>query len=208
MSQASNLNTAKTDASAGQTVLIIMGSTRAARLCPKIALWILAIAQASFGPFNYELVDLADWPLPADDEPGIPALGVYAHAHTRAWSDKINSAAGFVIVTPQYNWGYPAPLKNALDHLYKEWNGKPVAIISYGGHGGGKCAVQLKQVADGLKMRPVPTMPGLTLTDDMIRGGSVDPEQDFKEHVGTIQQALIELTAALNIITMPASAPE
>ena len=47
----------------------------------------------------------------------------------------------------QYNWGYPAALKNALDFLYKEWHNKPAGIISYGGHGGGKAAAQLQQVS-------------------------------------------------------------
>ena len=46
----------------------------------------------------------------------------------------------------QYNWGYPAALKNALDYLYRSWNGKPAMIVSYGSHGGGKGAAQLKQV--------------------------------------------------------------
>ncbi len=50
-----------------------------------------------------------------------------------------------VFVSPQYNWGYPAPLKNAIDHLYKEWAGKPAMIVTYGGHGGSKCAAQLRQ---------------------------------------------------------------
>ncbi len=76
----------------------------------------------------------------------------------------MSSAAAIVIVTPQYNWGYPAPLKNALDHLYQKWTGKPLVIVTYGGHGGNKCAAQLRQVAAGLHMRPVATMPGIKRT--------------------------------------------
>ena len=49
-----------------------------------------------------------------DDEPGVPAGGVYEFEHTRAWSRKIANADAFVFVTPQYNWGYPAVLKNAI----------------------------------------------------------------------------------------------
>ncbi|MEI9905113.1 MAG: NAD(P)H-dependent oxidoreductase [Asticcacaulis sp.] len=55
-----------------------------------------------------ELVDLKDWHLPMDDEPAIPASGVYAQDHSLAWSRKIAAAPGFVFVSPQYNWGYPA----------------------------------------------------------------------------------------------------
>jgi NAD(P)H-dependent FMN reductase len=171
-----------------------MGSTRAGRLCPKIAAWVISVAQADV---NYELIDLADWHLPMTDEPHIPALGGYTQAHTRAWSEKIAGADAILFVTPQYNWGYPAPLKNALDHLYREWTGKPAVIVSYGSHGGGKCAAQLRQVTEGLKMRPVATMPGITLSDDMIADGRVDPEKDFQAHAGAIRQAVGELMAQL-----------
>ncbi len=173
-----------------------MGSVRAGRLCPKIASWVVAVAQASTS-LKYELIDLADWPLPMNDEPGLPALGVYAQEHTRAWSRKIASADAVMFVTPQYNWGYPAPLKNAIDHLDNEWKGKPVIIVSYGGHGGDKCAAQLKQVAEGLKMRLVSTMPRITLTREMILGGPIDPQKDFQPYAESIRHALVELVVQL-----------
>jgi NAD(P)H-dependent FMN reductase len=173
-----------------------MGSTRSGRLCPKIASWVVAIARASSN-LNCELVDLADWPLPTGDEPGIPALGSYTQEHTRAWSRKIAGADAVMFVTPQYNWGYPASLKNALDHLYKEWNGKPGVIVTYGIHGGDKCAAQLKQVAEGLKMRLAPTMPKITLTHEMLKGGPLDPHKDFQPYADSVRQALAELTVEL-----------
>jgi NAD(P)H-dependent FMN reductase len=88
---------------------------------------------------------------------------------------KVSAADAFVFVTPQYNWGYPAPLKNALDHLYKEWANKPAVIVTYGGHGGGKCGRQLKQVLKGLKMRPVTIRPTFTLTHEQIVSGKGTP---------------------------------
>ena len=61
-----------------------------------------------------------------------------------------------MIVTPEYNQGYPASLKNALDYLFYEWNDKPVAFVSYGMTSGGMRAVhQLKPVVSALKMVPV-----------------------------------------------------
>ena len=146
---------------------------------------------------TYELVDLGEWPLPMNDEPEIPARGTYTQEHTLAWSRKIAGADAIVFVTPQYNRGYPAPLKNALDHLYKEWNGKPAVIVTYGGHGGDKCAAQLRQVVEGLKMHPVPTMPGITLSPEAIRGEPIDPENDFTGSIEIIRQALAELTVEL-----------
>jgi NAD(P)H-dependent FMN reductase len=84
-------------------------------------------------------------------------------------------------------------LKNAIDHLYREWRGKPAMIVSYGSHGGGKCAAQLQQVADCLKMRVAPTMPALQLSDDMMRNGDVSPDRDFARHLGMVEQAWDEL---------------
>jgi NAD(P)H-dependent FMN reductase len=177
-------------------VLVILGSTRAGRICPTIAAWVIGIARASTN-LDYEVVDLLDWHLPTHDEPGIPALGGYMHDHTQAWSRKVAGAAAVVFVTPQYNWGYPAPLKNAIDHLYKEWTGKSLVIVSYGGHGGNKCAAQLRQVAEGLHMRTVRTMPAIELTDDMIKNASVDPDKDFSLHVDAVRRAFAELVAQI-----------
>ena len=178
--------------------LLIMGSVRAGRRCPQIAAWVLDIARAT-APLDYELVDLADWPLAMNSEPAIPAGGTgYAHAVTRAWSEKIAAATAFIFVTPQYNWGYPAVLKNAIDHLFHEWKGKPALIITYGGHGGGKCADQLRQVIGAIGMRPVATMPALTLPRSAIEGASHDPATDFTpEEADMIATSIRELSAAI-----------
>ncbi len=180
------------------TVQIIVASVRAGRLCPAIAEWVAGIGRETTG-LDFALLDLKDWHLPMDDERNVPAKGEpYEQAHTRAWSEKVAGTDAFVIVTPQYNWGYPASLKNAIDHLYKEWDGKPLLIVSYGGHGGGKGASQLRDVAESLKMRPVATMPALTLPKDAIGGGAtLDPALAFAEDIGTMKQALAELEALM-----------
>jgi NAD(P)H-dependent FMN reductase len=181
-----------------KTVLLIMGSTRAGRICPGIAEWVAGIGRGCT-PFVYEIIDLASWSLPMDDEPKIPATGVYTQAHTRAWSDKIKSAAAVVFVTPQYNWGYPAILKNAIDHLYQEWRAKPAVIVTYGGHGGGKCAEQLRQVAGAVKMSVVSTSPAIVLPQEVIRhDASFDPDHDFSQHRESIQTAFAELVDQIN----------
>jgi NAD(P)H-dependent FMN reductase len=179
-------------------VYIIVGSTRANRIGRQIAEWVLACIPAPAG-FGAELVDLNDWHLPLSDEPSIPATGIYVHEHTRAWSQTISAADGYIFVTPQYNWGYPASLKNALDHLYREWNGKPAVIVSYGHHGGGKAAGQLRQVLEGLKMRPVTTMPAITFTQEMLTtdGHLRDPATDFLPFTQSIAQAADELNLVI-----------
>src|SRR6202000_2893206 len=99
-----------------QKLYVICGSIRPARIGHDIAQWVMNALPAENG-VELELINLADWPLAMDDEPGVPARDPYVHAHTRAWSEKISQAAGYIFVTPQYNWGYPAALKNALDPL-------------------------------------------------------------------------------------------
>jgi NAD(P)H-dependent FMN reductase len=177
-------------------ILLIMGSVRPGRRCPQIAEWVLSLAERS-GKLACEIVDLKEWHLPSSDEPGIPAKGAYTNDHTRAWSAKIASADGFVIVSPQYNWGYPAALKNALDRLYKEWNEKPLVIVTYGGHGGNKCAAQLRQVAEGLKMRPVDTMPAITVAREKIENDTPQSLEDLQPFEASVQQALAEMNALL-----------
>ncbi len=179
-------------------ILVIAGSLRPRRICLKVADWVAEVGRASI-PGAFEIVDLKDWPLPMDDEPGIPAGGGYAFEHTRAWSRKVSEGDAFVFVTPQYNWGYPAPLKNALDHLYREWSGKLAMIVTYGGHGGGKCADQLRQVLEGLKMKPIPAMPAFTLARERIEAnaGEIDPAREFAGHLAGLKGAFDDLSASL-----------
>jgi len=188
----------KTDASTKPRVLVILGSTRKGRICPKVAAWVAEIGRQTIDA-SFEIVDLRDWPLPMDDEPAIPATGVYDNDHTLAWSRRVSEGDAVVFVTPQYNWGYPAPLKNALDHLYAEWRDKPAVIVTYGGHGGGKCALQLRQVTEGLNMRPVHTMPALRIPRALIEAndGGVAPGRDFAGDVPDLRQAFAELKVEL-----------
>lgn len=180
------------------SVLVIAGSVRPKRICLQVAEWVAGIGARATGQ-DSEIIDLRDWPLPLNDEPAIPAIGPYEQPHTRAWSEKIAAARGFVVVTPQYNWGYPAALKNALDHLYDEWAGKPVMIVTYGGHGGGKCGRQLTQVCKGLHMKPVSPQPRMTLPRPMIEAnaGEVDPAVLFAPHRRAIERGYRKLAAAL-----------
>ncbi|MCB8877830.1 NADPH-dependent FMN reductase [Acidisoma silvae] len=181
-------------------ILVVGGSTRARRISPCVAGWVAEVGRSAI-PHAFELVDLKDWPLPMDDEPGIPAAGDnYESELTRAWSHKVGGADAFVFVTPQYNWGYPAPLKNALDHLYNEWSAKPAMIVTYGGHSGGKCAEQLRQVLEALSMRLVPTMPGFKIRRQLIEAntGMIDPETEFGDHKLNLELAFSELSEGLS----------
>lgn len=174
-------------------VLLIMGSVRMGRICPQIAQWLITQAKIT-QQLNIEIIDLKEWDLPMDDESAIPATGHYAQNHTKLWSEKVNSADGIIFLTPQYNWGYPAVLKNAIDHLFKEWENKPAMIVSYGGHGGTKCSLQLKQVLESLSMQLTEILPTLVLPKAVIRENApCHPDSDFKDHQEQLTNALQQL---------------
>jgi NAD(P)H-dependent FMN reductase len=176
--------------------LLIAGSTRPNRRSPKIAAWVAGLgAELSQTPF--QVVDLSKLGLGVDDEPGIPAKGDYRQPSTKAWSAQVSNARGIVFVTPQYNWGYPAPLKAAIDRLYREWKEKPALIVSYGAHGGGKCAAQLREVLGGMDLRLTDAMPALKLARARIEAddGEVDPDGDFADQRDEVTAALRELIA-------------
>lgn len=162
-----NEATAATSPRQGERVAVIIGSTRPSRICPGIARWVIDAAQAD-SPLHYELVDLAEIDLPFLDEPLMAALGQYQHEHTRAWSRVVSSYDAFIFVLPQYNWGYPAPLKNALDFLYHEWGGKPASYVTYGTRGGSKGAEQIRGVLAGLKMRELDQHLEVVITDNDV----------------------------------------
>ncbi len=135
-------------------IQIIIGSTREGRVGDKVGNWLFELAQQR-KDFQAELVDLKEWNLPLFNDPNSPGTGNYSYDYTKKWSQKISEGDAYILVTCEYNHGYPASLKNALDHLYKEWNGKPVGFVSYGGIAAGTRAVeQLRQVVQELHMIP------------------------------------------------------
>ena len=108
------------------------------------------------GGFTVEVLDLAEIGLPMLDEPNHPRLGNYTHEHTKAWSASIAAADAFVFVMPEYNYSFNAPLKNAIDYLWAEWQHKPVGLVSYGGVSGGlRAAQKVRQVVTSLSMVPL-----------------------------------------------------
>lgn len=117
---------------------MIVGSVRRGRKAPSTARWVHERIAAD-ARFTVEVLDLVDWPLPVDLSGG---------ELVDAFTARIEGADGFVMVTPEYNHGYPAALKNAVDSVKRPWYGKPVGFVSYGGWSGGIRAVeQLRQVA-------------------------------------------------------------
>lgn len=137
-------------------IKVIIGSTRQGRFSEKPAQWIFEEAKKLEG-VEVELLDLRDYEMPFFDSPMPPSMakGQYSNEIVKKWAEKINDGDAFIIVPPEYNHGYSAVLKNALDVLYPEWNRKPVGFVSYGSALGARSVEQLRQVAVELQMAPI-----------------------------------------------------
>jgi NAD(P)H-dependent FMN reductase len=113
---------------------LIYGSTRETRFCDTIANW-AANEVWSRKDFVLDLIDPAELDLPTrhgrDDSPALTNL-----------KRRLDDADAFIVVTPEYNHGYPAALKFLIDSAYRPWQAKPVAFVSYGGISGGLRAVE------------------------------------------------------------------
>jgi len=171
-----------------ETLKIITSTTRQGNKGIAIANWITQLAKQD-GRFDAELISLADFDLPLMDEPNHPRLQQYQNESTKKWSEIIGSADAFIIVLAEYNHGFPAPIKNALDHLYKEWNHKPVAMVSYGGVSAGVRSLQmLKPVLNALNMVPVLESVSIPFFTKFI-----NDEEEFipDEQIGRSAQAML-----------------
>jgi NAD(P)H-dependent FMN reductase len=190
--------------SAMPKLLIVIASTRPGRIGLPVAEWFVDRV-TEHGGFELELADLAVLDLPLLDEPSHPRLRQYTKEHTRAWSAIVDASDAVVLVTAEYNYGYPAALKNALDYLHHEWRYKPVGFVSYGGVAAGTRAVQqLKQIVTALAMMPttasvnIPFVAQFLDDDRVIQGNDVMTQAaaDMLDELLTVQSALAPLRAA------------
>jgi NAD(P)H-dependent FMN reductase len=155
-------------------IAIIVGSTRPNRKSEKVARWAHALASERGGA-EFELVDLADVGLPLLDEPKPPGAGQYTKEHTKRWAATVDSFDAFVFVTPEYNHGIPAALKNALDFVYAEWNDKAAGFIGYGNTGGARSIEQLRLVMGELAVAAVRTTVNLSIFTDFDSDNRLTP---------------------------------
>ena len=152
---------------------LIIASTRPQRIGHQIAEWVLEAVPADF---EVSIHDLREIGLPFLDEPGQPADGNYAHEHTRRWSAAMQATDALVLVMPEYNRGYNASLKNAIDYLYAEWEGLPVGCVGYGWHGASYAKSALRQTLERVKMTVVDG-PGLDFGKTLTQEGQVSASE-------------------------------
>jgi NAD(P)H-dependent FMN reductase len=138
-------------------ISVIVGSTRKGRFSEKPARWILQHLKKREG-VDARLLDLRDFPMPFFDQPVTPAMPgrpAFQHEVVQEWTAAIAQSDGFVVVTPEYNYGASAVLKNAIDWVYPEWNRKAVGFVSYGSAMGARGVQQLRETAIELQLAPI-----------------------------------------------------
>jgi NAD(P)H-dependent FMN reductase len=137
-------------------IQIIIGSTRQNRFSEKPANYLFEELKKR-EDVQAELIDLRDWSLPFFDEAMGPSgnKGIYSNPLGKQWANKIGEADGYIMITPEYNHGYSAVLKNAIDWVGPEWHKKPVGFVSYGSALGSRAIEQLRQVVIELRMVPI-----------------------------------------------------
>jgi len=178
--------------------MVIAGSVRPGRMALPIARWVESELEA-LEDVEVDLVDLGELALPLMDEPDHPRLRQYTQPHTLAWSERVDAADAFILVSPEYNHSYSPALKNALDYLSQEWHRKPAMFVSYGGVSAGTRAVGA--------LKPVLAALGLVTTAAAFEinfpGNQIGEDGEFLPsgtHRGRLEQGaaeLLELAGAL-----------
>jgi NAD(P)H-dependent FMN reductase len=182
------------------TLMVIIGSTRPGRAGLPIGDWFSGQARAH-GGFDVDVADLAEIKLPLLDEPHHPRLRQYVHQHTVDWSARVAGADAFAVVTPEYNYGYPATVKNALDHLAHEWAYAPVGFVSYGGIAAGTRAVQqLRQVIAPLRMIPILESVNIPFHAQHIADGTFTPPPGTNDAASAMLDELAKVEASTRVL--------
>jgi NAD(P)H-dependent FMN reductase len=177
-------------------IAIILGSTRPGRNGEAVANWVQDIASRR-SDADFELVDLADFPLPHLDEPVPASMGAYSNEHTKQWAAKIAEFDGFVFVTPEYNHSTSGVLKNALDYIYAEWNNKAAAFVSYGSAGGARAVEHLRLIASELQMATVRAQVAISLLTEFENYSVFTPHDYLLPQVDTMLDQVVAWAQAL-----------
>nr|WP_300148188.1 NAD(P)H-dependent oxidoreductase [Propionicimonas sp.] len=177
-------------------IAIIVGSTRPGRNGKQVADWVYEQATQRTDA-QFELVDLADYPLPHLDEPLPPSLGQYHNDHTRQWAAKIAEFDGYILVTPEYNHGTSGVLKNAIDYLHAEWHNKAVAFVGYGVVGGARAIEHLRLVTAELQLAGVRQNVNVSLPLEFENYTTFKPAPYQAGYLDTLLDQLVAWAGAL-----------
>ena len=189
-------------------ISVIVGSTRQGRFSEKPAQWILEHLRKR-KEIEARLLDLRDFPMPFFDQavpPSMPGRPPYPNEVVQKWTAQIGASDGFVFVTPEYNYGTSAVLKNAIDWVYPEWNRKAAAFVSYGSAMGARAVQQLRETAIEVQMAPIRSsvpLPVATLRAH-FQGGDVNKGlAEMDQQAAAMIDDLLWWTSALKTARQP-----
>jgi NAD(P)H-dependent FMN reductase len=190
-------------------IAIIVGSTRPGRKGSTVGRWVHELARRRDdvpGKVDFDLLELESFDLPLLEEPTVPAAAdrEYETPQTRRWSETIDSYDGFVLVTPEYNHGVPAAMKNALDVLGPEWGHKAVAFVSYGADGGVRAVEHWRGIVANVMMADVRAQVSLLVFEDW-KDGEFRPLERREREVDTMLDQLVEMTEAVRTLRVGSS---
>jgi NAD(P)H-dependent FMN reductase len=183
-------------------ISVIVGSTREGRFSEKPARWILRHLKKRDG-VKAQLLDLREYPMPFFDQPVTPAMpgrSAFPNEVVQRWTAVIGRSDGFIFVTPEYNYGPSAVLKNALDWVYPEWHRKAACFVSYGSAGGVRSVQQLRETAIELQLAPIRSSVHIPVQTLMAHytGGDVEAGlAELEDRAGVMIDDLLWWTAAL-----------
>ena len=178
-------------------IAILVGSTRPGRKGSAVGRWVYDAASRR-DDAEFELVELEDHQLPLLDEPvdAGAANRDYERESTRAWSRLIDGFDGFVWVTPEYNHGVPAAMKNAVDLLYPEWNNKVAGFVGYGFDGATRAVEQWRSILSAVVMFTTRAQVSLRNVGDWTDGEFTPGERRGRELDRVLGQ-VVATTAAV-----------
>jgi NAD(P)H-dependent FMN reductase len=183
---------------------IIVGSTRPGRFADKPLAWMVDRLSGR-EEFELDVLDLRDYPLPYFDSPMSPVRTQrdYPNEAVAALGKRFDSADGFIALTSEYNHGYPASLKNAMDYVFPEFNRKPMAFVGYGNVGGARAIEQLRLVAVEFEMAPlrhaVHILPSIMLPAMTADEFSISLFESLDERLEMLIKDLTWWTTALKV---------
>ncbi len=178
-------------------IALIVGTSRLRGNGAGISAWLSSVVQSQLSaatspsgeaePLQLVVIDSTTPPFPLGpilEDSYIPAQVKdpenYSTQPVRDWSTFVSSCSGFIFLFPEYNGGYPGSLKDALDHLYHEWKGKPALVVTYASRGGGRATTQFQQILENLKFTVAERSVKITLPGEFVWGESrVTSSTDF-----------------------------
>lgn len=178
-------------------IAVVLGSTRPGRAGAAVADWVMS-QLAGRDDATFEVLDLETFDLPLLDEPTVPGAANrdYATPQTREWSAAVDRFDGFLWVSPEYNHGVPAALKNAFDVLYPEWGNKAAGLIGYGYDGGVRATEQWRVILINAHLYAVRAQLSLSLVTDWADGVFTPSERRAGE-LANLATQVVNLAEAL-----------